>query len=156
MCPADTPLTTKLYGCRQELEKTTTFITRTKLIVQRSTPGRSKRKKMTSPDGDLYQTWWPEDLYFTARPNQLSGLIDGTRSVLTHFTLMSAVYVHPQLGCRIQFFSARLLPIATAKTKRMLQNFVHVSNSNLCRQRFEWCNYRYYPHFTMTLTKSDA
>ena len=29
----DAPLTTKLYGYRQELEKTATFITRTKLIV---------------------------------------------------------------------------------------------------------------------------
>ena len=31
MWPTDTSLTTKLYGCRQELEKTMTVITRTKL-----------------------------------------------------------------------------------------------------------------------------
>ena len=31
--PTDTSLTTKLYSCRQELEKTTTYITRTELIA---------------------------------------------------------------------------------------------------------------------------
>ena len=31
--PVSTPLTTKLYGCKQELEKTTSFIPRAALIV---------------------------------------------------------------------------------------------------------------------------
>ena len=31
--PIGTPLTTRLYGCRQELDKATTFIARTNLIV---------------------------------------------------------------------------------------------------------------------------
>ena len=31
--PVSTPLTTKLYGCKQELEKTTPFISREALVV---------------------------------------------------------------------------------------------------------------------------
>ena len=42
MWPTDTSLTTKLYGCRQELEKTITLIARTELIVWQRTPKKQQ------------------------------------------------------------------------------------------------------------------
>ena len=42
--PVSTSLTTKLYGCKQELEKTTSFISRAVLIVQ--TANAKKKKKI--------------------------------------------------------------------------------------------------------------
>ena len=43
MWPVSTPLTTKLNGCKQELEKTTSFISRAALIVK---PANDQKKKM--------------------------------------------------------------------------------------------------------------
>ena len=40
MWPVNTPLLTKLYGCKQEAEKTTSFISRAALIVQ---PANAKK-----------------------------------------------------------------------------------------------------------------
>ena len=40
--PVSTSLTTKLYGCKQELEKTTSFISRAALIVE---PANTKKKR---------------------------------------------------------------------------------------------------------------
>ena len=42
--PVSTSLTTKFYGCKQELEKTTSFISRAALIVQ--TANAKKKKKI--------------------------------------------------------------------------------------------------------------
>ena len=45
--PASTSLATKLYGCKQELEKTTSFISRAALIVKRANAEKKKKKKST-------------------------------------------------------------------------------------------------------------
>ena len=59
--PVSTSMTTKLYGCRQELEKTTSFISRAALIVQTA---NAKKKKKTAADqgvrfrlSDLLSRW---------------------------------------------------------------------------------------------------
>ena len=45
MWPVSTFLTTKLYGCKQELEKTTSFISRAALILQTANAKKKKKKK---------------------------------------------------------------------------------------------------------------
>ena len=44
MWPVSTSLTAKLYGCKQELEKTTSFISRAALIVQTANAKKKKKK----------------------------------------------------------------------------------------------------------------
>ena len=46
VCPVSTPLTTKLYGCKQELEKTTSFISRAAVIVHPANAKKKKKKKI--------------------------------------------------------------------------------------------------------------
>ena len=48
--PVSTPLTTKLYGCKQELEKKTSFISRAALIVYPANAKRKKKKKKKKKD----------------------------------------------------------------------------------------------------------
>ena len=43
--PVNTPLMTKLYGCKQELEKTASFISRAALVVW---PANTKKKRILS------------------------------------------------------------------------------------------------------------
>ena len=51
MWPVNIPLRTKLYGCKQELEKTTSFICRPALIVQ-SANTKKKEKIAEGPTGE--------------------------------------------------------------------------------------------------------
>ena len=44
LTPTRTSLTTKLYGCKQELEKTTSFISRTALIVWNANAKKKRRR----------------------------------------------------------------------------------------------------------------
>ena len=44
--PVSTPLTTKLYGCKQEIEETS-FISRASLIVQPANAKKEEKKKPT-------------------------------------------------------------------------------------------------------------
>ena len=44
--PVSTSLTNKLYGCKQELEKTTSFIFRAALMVWTANTKKKKKKKV--------------------------------------------------------------------------------------------------------------
>ena len=49
--PVSTPLTTRLYGCKQELVKTTSFISLAALIVSPANAKKKKKKKKCTVSG---------------------------------------------------------------------------------------------------------
>ena len=67
--PVSTSLTTKLYGCKQELEKTTSFISRAALIVQ--TANAKKKKNLKKKD--------PVEIDTKGRHSSLTFLLTGQR-----------------------------------------------------------------------------